>query len=94
MNHDKIQNRPRYQGARYLYSCDNGWSADRYAVFFSDGTALVVWVGGQHSAWSDEDAPVPHLTGDRVAWSRLPDEIKEEVHRRCNELDAIYRHST
>jgi len=82
--------RPRYQGARYLYACDNQFSTDRYGIFISDGTALV-WVGGQHSAWSDDDAPVPHLCGDRVAWSRLPTEIKKEVHRRCDELDSYLR---
>jgi hypothetical protein len=77
--------RPRYQGGRFLFATDNTWSADRYAVHFSDGIALTIWVGGAHSAWSDLDGPVPHLAGDRVAWSRLPQEIKAEVHRRCDE---------
>jgi hypothetical protein len=80
--------RPRPRDGHYLYATDNGWSADRYAIFFADGVALVVWTGGHHSAWSDADAPVPHLAGSRLAWRALPAVVRREVHRRCAELDS------
>lgn len=83
--------RPRHLDGRFLYATDNGFSADRYAIFFDDGLALVVWINASHSAWSDADAPVPHLAGTRVAWSALPVSVRAEVHRRCAELDALLR---
>ncbi len=82
--------RPRHADGRYVYATDNGWSTDRYSIHFTDGTALVVWINGSHSAWSDRDFPIPHLDGSRVAWTKLPTTVREEVHRRCEELDSYW----
>lgn len=82
------RHRPRYKGSRFLYACDNEMAADRYAVFFAGGVALVVWSRATHSAWSTAEAPLPHLTGRRVRWSDLPAAVREHVWERCSELDA------
>ena len=81
--------RPRHADGRFSHATDNGFSTDRYAVHFTDGLALIVWTNGSHSAWSDSDALVPHLRGVRVRWADLPLAVRQEVWRRCHELDAV-----
>lgn len=83
------EHRPRHADGRFTHAKDNGLSVDRFAVHFNDGVALVVWTNGAHSAWSDSDAPVPHLTGVRVRGVDLPLAVRHEVWRRCRELDAL-----
>lgn len=80
---------PRHADGRFQSATDNGLGADRFAIHFTDGVSLVVWINGSHSAWSDRDAPVPHLRGARVRWVDLPLAVRQEVWRRCRELDAL-----
>jgi hypothetical protein len=80
--------RPAYPGARLSHATDNRWSTDRYCIYFTDGTALVIWINGSHSAWLDDAPPV--LPGERVRYESLPAPVRAEVARRCDELTRVY----
>ncbi|MCU1600541.1 MAG: hypothetical protein JWO22_1250 [Frankiales bacterium] len=84
-----IRRKPRHRDGQFTFATDNPWSTSRWAVHFDDDCALIVWVNASHSAWSDRDNTVPHLAGDRVAWSRLPAAVRRLVWERCVELDAV-----